>query len=92
MGKCVDARQDAYAEPTEERLDGLHAGCFVQFNHHGQCDWVEITGTEGNEFVGISHPELSENDDGNQPTDSREEMHLRKEQITAMGCDRYCFC
>lgn len=92
MGKCINARQDAFAEPTTESLAGLGAGCFVQFKHNGQCDWVEITRSEGDELVGISHPELSESDTGEQSNNASEELRLCKEQITALGCDRYCVC
>lgn len=92
MGKCVDAQQDAFAEPTPERLDGLGAGCFVQFYHDGRCDWVEITETQGDELIATTHPELSEGDAKTQTMRPCEKLCLRKEQITALGCDRYCFC
>jgi hypothetical protein len=103
MSNHTHAEQDTFQEPTAERLAGLGAGCFVQIHRNEECEWVEITGGEGNEFVGMLHPALSTP----LPTETtpalkeahrqaqaaaNEELQLCKEQITALGCDRYCVC
>jgi len=100
MSNHTHAEQDTFQEPTAERLAGLGVGCFVQIHRNGECEWVEITRGEGNEFVGMLHPALSTP----LPTETahaikeahrqaaNEELRLRKEQITALGCDRYCVC
>lgn len=100
----TNAELDTFQEPTAERLAGLGAGCFVQIHRNAECEWVEITRAEGNELVGMLHPALSsplpteaapattEAHNQTQCQATNEELRLRKEQITALGCDRYCFC
>ena len=91
---------DNFEQPTAERLAGLGPGCFVQIQRNGRCDWIEITRTEGDEFVGTMHPMLStplpantsENSTSADGQTINKEVRLRKEQITALGCDRYCVC
>lgn len=98
---CSNAEQAYFQKPTADRLACLGAGCFVQIPHNGQCVWVELTRKEDDEYVGILHPELSTSQaatptvvtttDKQFPSDNQE-VHLRTQQITALGCDRYCFC
>jgi hypothetical protein len=93
MGKCVNTQQDAFTEPTPQRLEGLGAGCYVQIHLGEQCEWVEITDAEGDECVGTSHPALSASNTNGQTTQAASEaLRFRKDQIIALGCDRYCFC
>ena len=92
MGKCVNTQQDAFTEPTAQRLEDLGAGCFVQIHCGEQCEWMEITDLEGDECIGTSYPSLSANDANDKAPATSEELRFRKEQIVAMGCDRYCFC
>ena len=92
MGKCVNPQHDAFTAPTAQRLEGLGAGCYVQIHQGTQCEWVEITDAEGDECVGISHPALSANDKNCPAQHASEDLRFRKEQIVALGCDRYCFC
>lgn len=92
MGKCVNTQTDAFTEPTAQRLEGLGAGCYVQIHQDEQCEWVEITGAEGDECIGISHPALSATNTDDQTPAASEALRFRKEQIVALGCDRYCFC
>lgn len=103
MGNCcISEEQDTFEQPTPERLAGLGAGCFVQIHRNEQCEWVEITRTEGDELVGNLHPALSTplptivpsnvSSGDTQVQASNKEVRLRKEQITALGCDRYCVC
>jgi hypothetical protein len=92
MGKCAHAARDGFEEPTEEKLERLGPGCFVQIKAPGEsCCWVEITSIEDSGFNSIAHPALS---------DCKEDEHIaegdqvvvNRKQITALGCDRFCFC
>ena len=99
---CINEEQEGYQQPTAERLAGLGEGCFVQIHRNGQSEWIEISRTEDDVLIGIVQPALSTplpmavgadtNNTGNQPPAVAEELRFRKEQITALGCDRYCFC
>ena len=92
MGKCVNTQQDAFTEPTPQRLEGLGPGCYVQIHQGEQCEWVELTDAKGDECVGISHPALSASDTDGQTRTASKDLRFRKDQIIALGCDRYCFC
>ena len=97
---CINEEQGHFEQPTAERLAGLGPGCFVQIQGDGRCDWIEITRTENDEFIGTMHPMLSTPLPAVVSSDStstvkqtiKKEVRLRKEQITALGCDRYCVC
>lgn len=103
MSHCFSNEvQDNFEKPTAELLAGLGAGCFVQIQrntqHNIETGWVEITRTEGDELIGILHPELSSasvtssTSTEEQTQTTKNEIRLRREEITALGCDRYCFC
>ena len=99
---CNDEKEDTFQQPTAERLACLGAGCFVQIQRDDQCQWVEINRTEGDELVGILQPALSTplvntvpektTSTEDQAQVAAEEVRVCKEQITALGCDRYCVC
>ncbi len=94
MGECRDAVIEGFAEPTNDRLGHLEAGCFVQkMEVCGTCCWVELITDEdesGN-FEGIAHPALSDRD-AQSMFHEGQVVQVTKDQITALGCDRYCFC
>lgn len=88
-------QQDIFQPPTAERLDCLGAGCYVQIHRQGECQWLEISRTEGDELVGVLHPALSTPLSAESTADTAaepKELRLRREQITALGCERYCSC
>lgn len=93
MGECADAIVEGFAEATEDRLDHLGPGCFVQkMEVCGTCCWVElVTDEDEGTYKAIAHPALS---DGNAQVMFKEGEHVQvtKDQITALGCDRFCFC
>jgi|GEM_PF-1258710 len=76
---------------TEEDLSHLAPGCFVQVGLGEAAYWVEIGRIEGVTISGMVHPELSSSlcliDHG-----SCEVARFSRDQITALGCDRYCWC
>ncbi len=76
---------------TGEDLDHLVPGCFVQVGSGATSYWVEIGQIDGTTISGIVHPELS----GTLCVinhDSCEIARFSRDQITALGCDRYCWC
>lgn len=88
MGMCARAVRDGFVAPTAEKLDNLGPGCFVHINDKGVCCWAEITAAETAEgFPAVLHPALS-GDDRAPGT----EVMVHPEQITALGCDRFCVC
>lgn len=76
---------------TEEDLAHLVPGCFVQVGLGETAYWVEIGQIDGAMLSGMIHPELSSFlcmvDH-----DSCEIARFNRNQITALGCDRYCWC
>jgi hypothetical protein len=92
MAECANAIVEGFAEATEDRLDHIGPGCFVQkMEVCGTCCWVEITDETNDSYEGIAHPALS--DGGAQAMFKEGDVvQVTKDQITALGCDRYCFC
>ena len=92
MGIYASSVDDGFVQPTQILLNGLGPGCFVQkLESNGASYWVEITSTGDTGFECIAHPALmkgvyegviSEGDLGT----------VKREQITALGCERFCFC
>ena len=98
---CINEKLDNFESVSPEQLDGLGPGCFVQIPRNGECEWVEVSRIDGDELVGVLHPELStpllttptrSESVNSQPQTANGEVKLCKEQITALGCDRYCVC
>ena len=60
MGECADAIVEGFAEATEDRLDHLGPGCFVQkMEVCGTCCWVElVTDEDEGTYKAIAHPVL----------------------------------
>jgi hypothetical protein len=91
--RAIKFEQDA-AHPltvTEEELGHLAPGCFVQVGSGDTSYWVEVGQIEGTTISGMVHPELS----GSLCVvdhDSCEVARFSRDQITALGCDRYCWC
>jgi len=84
-------RNEGFPAVTEEDLSHLAPGCFVQVGLGEASYWVEIGRIEGVTISGIVHPELTSSlcliDHG-----SCEVARFSRDQITALGCDRYCWC
>lgn len=92
MNVCAAVLQDGFVEPTEEILDALGPGCFtLKTDSSTSCCWVEIVSMDGTDFECIAHPALlpGTNDESISEGDL---VMLKRQQITALGCDRYCFC
>ena len=88
---AVVERDKESAPLSAEDLGHVVPGCFVQFGTHGMCCWLEINRVEGDNISGKLRPELSD------PICVIEYYHhdvicIRRDEITAMGCDRYCWC
>ena len=84
-------RSGGFPALTEEDLGHLAPGCFVQVGLGEASYWVEVGRIEGVTISGMVHPELSTSlcliDHG-----SCEIARFSRDQITALGCDRYCWC
>lgn len=91
MNTAEQSTQEYFVQPTPEKLATLGRGCFVQVREHGDCFWVEITEGEPGRFSGTVHPELQS--PCCKPAASIGPVaDFRSDDITALGCDRYCFC
>lgn len=87
----LHANEEWFEQPTPEKLAGLGQGCFVQVREPHGCYWVEITEGGGGRFSGMVHPEL-QSPCCKPLADAGQMADIRSEDITALGCDRYCFC
>ena len=75
--------------PTDNLLDNLGPGCFVQVDQGNGAFWVEIKNTDGYFFGGRVHPNLG---DVECPFYKECDVSFNREEIALLGCDRYCFC
>jgi len=80
---------EAFTVPTAGLIENLGPGCFVQIRDNDNLLWVEIDAVYDSEFKGRLHPKLNQ---GYCPFEEENEVLFCKEQITLLGCDRYCFC
>lgn len=93
MGECTNPIEEGFAEPTVGKLSNLGPGCFVQkTDEYGSCCWVELTswGDNGN-FEAVAHPALTRGADKEGIVEG-DKVTVQRGQITALGCDRFCFC
>lgn len=89
-GPVVADDKEAIALSPQD-LDHLAPGCFVRFGRHGMRCWLEIGRIDGNFVSGKLRAELSD------PICVIEYCHtetvsIRRDEITALGCERYCWC
>lgn len=87
----TEAVADGFVAVTEENLACLTKGCFVRVGTGGATCWVEVHAVDGDRLSGAVHPELSAVP-APASIDYCEVASIRREQITALGCYRYCFC
>ena len=77
--------------PSQEELDNLGPGCYVQVKSESDCFWAEITEVDGDICTGTIHCEL-----GAAPckpsTKTLGEAQFNKSQVVNLGCDNYCWC
>lgn len=78
-----------FVKPTENLLDNLGPGCFVRVNQGNGPFWVEIKDGDGYMFGGKVHPQFGGADC---PYHSEVNVLFNREEISDLGCDRYCFC
>jgi hypothetical protein len=77
--------------PTQGQLDNLVAGCYVRIQDDKDCYWVEVDEVSDHGLSGVIHTEL-------EGVNCRSELHnksrvcFQRDQVTHVGCDRYCFC
>lgn len=78
-----------YVIATPQSLDHLGPGCFVKVEQNSKSFWVEIDDTDGCTFAGWVHPNYDAED-----CPYRDACHVcfSRNEITHLGCDRYCYC
>jgi hypothetical protein len=87
----TDEGSKGFVAATEDNLSHIAPGCFVLVGSGQESCWVEIGRIEGETVSGIAHPELS-NSLCLVQHDYCEIASFSRDQITALGCDRYCWC
>jgi len=87
----MDRAEGSFVAPTEELLNNLGPGCFIRVRDGENCFWAEISSVEGGEYTGIIHRELATPKCQAKSATADTETFSR-EQIVALGCDRYCCC
>jgi hypothetical protein len=88
----VDDGAKGFVAAIGQDLDHLSVGCFVLVKTDEISSWVEIGRIDGDRFTGILHPELSAAPLCPIHHDYCEIARFRRDQIIALGCDRYCWC
>jgi hypothetical protein len=92
MGNTASSLDDSFVQPTQVLLDDLGPGCFVQkLDSNGFSYWVEITSIGNSGYECIAHPSLITSADESIVSEG-DLVTVKHEQITALGCDRFCFC
>ena len=77
--------------PTEENLSHLDVGCFVLVLRDEEYCWAEVLSIEGETINGHLNNELSTTTCLAEH-DKLEITQFHRDQIKALGCDRYCWC
>ena len=92
MGESAVAERDGYMLPTEEKLNEIGPGCFVQFKDLSSlyC-WLEVISLDNTGFNCIARPALTPSA-SNQDISEGDRIFVNRDQITALGCERYCYC
>lgn len=92
MGITSNSVDDGFVKPTEVLLDDVGSGCFVQkLERDGSRYWVEITSVGVTGYEGIAHPALINDSDASVVTEGNL-CTVERDQITALGCGKFCFC
>jgi len=86
---CDD--RENFVAPTEELLNNLGPGCFVQVRDGQSCFWAEVSSVNEGIFTGVVRDALATPKCQRKPSSTGTEI-FRRDQIVALGCDRYCWC
>ena len=79
------------ASVSEEELNNLGPGCYVQVKDGDNCFWAEIQSVNGENFSGTVHCELG-GSVCQTNLNNHSESQFNKKQIVNLGCDNYCWC
>jgi len=84
---------EEFVVPTTDLIANLGPGCYVQILDNNDLFWVEIETVCDSEYKGRVHPKLNTGlNTGYCPFGDDNLVLFCKEQITLLGCDRFCFC
>lgn len=86
------ATDNSFVVPNSENLKGIGPGCFVRVAHQSQNVWVEITDVVGEQCQGVVIPMAKPEAAAASSVVTNTVVRLQKEQINALGCDRFCYC
>ena len=77
--------------PNQSQLNNLMEGCFVRVKDDKDCYWVELDEVGDQRLTGVIHAELEESDCQGGLQDQKR-VCFQRDQVTHVGCDRFCFC
>lgn len=77
--------------PSQLQLDHLMAGCFVRIQDNDANYWVEVEDVVHGGLVGVIHAEL-DSIGISRALQDKASVCFQREQVTHVGCERYCFC
>ena len=80
-----------FAAPTEALLNNIGRGCFIKVRDGQSCFWAEVSSVSEDVYTGVIQRALS-TPKCQLKSSSTGTAVFRREQIVAMGCDRYCCC
>lgn len=87
----ADIERAGFAPATAENLSHLAPGCFVLILTDGVYCWSEVMSVEDQIIGGRLHNELSSTT-CLVHNHTAETVFFHRDQIRALGCERYCWC
>lgn len=86
-----DDNSNDFQVPTQAQLNNLMEGCYVRVQDNRDTYWVEIDEVNSSGLTGVIHTELEQCNSASTLHDQKR-VCFQRDQITHVGCDRYCFC
>lgn len=80
-----------FVAPTEALLNNIGKGCFIKVRDGQNCFWAEVSSVNEGEFTGVVRRALATPTCQSKLSSTGTEV-FRRDQIVALGCDRYCWC
>lgn len=81
-----------FTVPNQSQLNNLMEGCFVRVHDDKDYYWVEIDEVDkSGSLAGIIQAKL-EGNTGSDHLNDQSRVCFTRDQVTHVGCDRFCFC
>lgn len=87
----TDIERSGFVPATAENLNHLAPGCFVLMLTDDVYCWAEVVSIDGERIGGRLHNELSTSTCLIRHH-TAETVFFHRDQIKALGCERYCWC